>query len=41
MVVGFAMAQFNGVDAAQDAIPQTQAEACMLLKQLAAGKFGT
>jgi phospholipase C len=39
-LVGLAMAQFNGVEPAQEAIPQTQAEAYVLLKQLADGKFG-
>ena len=40
-LVGLAMAQFNGVEPAQESIPQTQAEAYVLLRQLAAGKFGT
>src|SRR5207253_10074578 len=39
-LVGLAMAQFNGVEPAQDAIPQTQADAYVLLKRLADGKFG-
>ena len=34
------MAYFNGVEPAPDALPQTQAEAYVLLKQLADGKFG-
>jgi len=38
--VGLSMAQFKGVEPAQEEIPQTQAEAYVLLKQLAEGKFG-
>jgi phospholipase C len=37
--VGLSMAQFKGVEPAQEEIPQTQAEAYVLLKQLAEGKF--
>jgi len=39
-LVGLAMARFQGAEPAQDAIPQNQADAYTLLKQLADGKFG-
>jgi phospholipase C len=40
-IVGLTMAYFNGVEPAAADIPTTQADAYLLLKRLAAGKFGT
>ena len=39
-LVGLTMAYFNGVEPTEDALPKTQSEAYVLLKQLADGKFG-
>lgn len=39
-LVGLAMAYFQGVEPAADAIPKTQADAYTLLQQLAQGRFG-